>query len=151
MLQTGIMFFIMTVVLGKSSSVLGKAATNNSLSRHLGFGGHSPRGQNRGRESWREKKKKERKRYTEIQRESFQEELPHTMWNSGEKLSLLNIDYNKTWLAIESKYRPEQNTFVTVWPVTQKPVAAGAPTYRPTRVAVYSCEQYPTVWQTWNY
>jgi hypothetical protein len=69
----GIMFFIMTVVLGKSNSVLGKAATNNSLSRHLGFGGHSPRGQNRGteRESERDltrRKKKEKEIHRDIER-----------------------------------------------------------------------------------
>ena len=55
-----------------------------------------PAGRTEGERVDAEKKKKKRKRYTEIQRESFQEELPHTMWNSGEKLSLLNIDYNKT-------------------------------------------------------
>jgi len=48
------MFFNMAVVLGKSSSLLGKAATINSLCRHLGFGGHSPRGQCRERERERE-------------------------------------------------------------------------------------------------
>jgi hypothetical protein len=59
------MFFVMTVVLGKPSTVLGKAATNNSLSRHLGFGGHSPRGQNRGRV---DAKKKEKEIHRDIER-----------------------------------------------------------------------------------
>jgi hypothetical protein len=56
MSQDSVMFVNTVVVLGKCSSLLGKGTTTNSLCRHLGFGGRSPRGQSR--ESWRKKKKK---------------------------------------------------------------------------------------------
>jgi hypothetical protein len=95
------MFFNMAVVLGKSSSLLGKAATINSLCRHLGFGGHSPRGQCREREREREsvcvcvcvccrEKKGEEK---DTQRGNYFVRL----WcSSTQRLVMSNIDYNKT-------------------------------------------------------
>jgi hypothetical protein len=53
-----------------------------------------------------------------------------------ERLLTLNIDYNKTWLSIESKYRPEKNTFpfVTVCPCYR--TWSGVPTYKPTGAKV---------------
>lgn len=95
-----VMFVNTVVVLGKSSSLLGKAATTNSLRRHLGFGGQSPRGQRRERVAAK-KENKQRKRYrgrgSQLKRNSQPES--HTLWDCTVvewTHDDANIDYNKT-------------------------------------------------------